>query len=63
MNLNGMTITGNYLNEYLVKGTIREYRMRYNELVYYVDLFKPITVYSGVRNSVILKTSEVLSIG
>ncbi len=63
MNLNGMTITGNYLNEYLVKGTIREYRMRRDELIYYVDLFKPITVYSGVRNSVILKQSEILSIG
>lgn len=63
MNLNGMTITGKYIGEHLVKGTIRECRMRYNELIYYVDLIKPITVYSGVRNSVILKTSEVLSIG
>ncbi len=39
------------------------YRSRYNETIYYVDLFKPITMLLGERNSVILKTSEVLSIG
>lgn len=62
-NLIGKTIVGKYIGEIIVKGTIRECRNRYSETIYYVDLFKPVTVRLGERTSVILKTSEVLSIG
>jgi len=61
-NLIGKTIVGMYIGDTIVKGTIRDYRSRYNETIYYVDLFKPITMLLGERNSVVLKTSEVLSI-
>ena len=48
-NLIGKTIVGRYIDGTIVKGTITDYRMRNDELVYYV-------------NSIIIRQSNVLEI-
>ena len=49
MDVIGKTIVGKYIDGTIVKGTITDYRMRNDELVYYV-------------NSVIIRQSNVLEI-
>ena len=49
MDVIGKTIVGRYIDGTIVKGTITDYRMRNDELVYYV-------------NSVIIRQSNVLEI-
>ena len=58
----GKRIVGK-LNGSMVSGVIFESRMRYQEIIYYVDLDNPITTFTGERTECILRNSNVLSIG
>lgn len=51
----GKTIIGKYINGSIVKGIITEYRMRYEEIIYYVTI-------DGTCNSVIIRQSNVVDI-
>lgn len=63
--MKGQRIQGFYMNDKNrpVSGTIRDYRMRYQELIYYVDLEQSIEVFGAIRNGVILEQSCVTAIG
>ena len=57
----GDKVTGKYIGETLVTGTVRDLRMRYYELIFYVDLDTPIEVRPGTfRDGVILSEKELL---
>jgi hypothetical protein len=58
--LDGQRVVGMYMGDIEVSGTVRLSRAKYgNGMLHYVDLDNPITVYSAVRDTVILNDEEV----
>ena len=59
-NLEGMTITGNYMGEFPVRGRVKLSRVQYGGAVsHHVDLETPIVVYGATRDVVILNHSNI----
>jgi hypothetical protein len=62
-NLEGLTVTGVYLGDFHVVGTVRLSRVKYGGGVcHHVDLAKPITVYGASRDTVILDHAQVTKV-
>lgn len=55
----GDKISGKYVNGAEVSGTVRDFRMRGFEMIFYVDLDVPIMVYGRERTSVVLSEKEL----
>lgn len=61
-NLEGMQVTGQYLGEITVTGTVTLSRTKYGgEISHHVKLANPIKVYGATRDSVILDHKFVTS--
>ena len=61
--LEGLTVTGNYLDSIPVEGTVTLSRVKYGGTVsHHVKLFKPIDVYGALRDVVILDHGQILKI-
>lgn len=59
-NLEGCRVIGMYMGDIAVSGTVRLSRVKYGGGVsHHVDLDNPVTVYSAVRDTVILNDNEV----
>ena len=59
-NLEGRTVTGNYMGEIPVEGVVTLSRVTYGGGInHHVDLNVPIDVYGAKRDSVILDHSEI----
>ncbi len=59
-NLEGRTVTGNYMGEIPVEGVVAQSRVTYGGGVQHqVDLNVPVDVYGTKRESVILDHSEI----
>lgn len=56
----GDKVTGKYVGKTLVTGTVRDFRMRNYEMIFYVDLDAPIVIYGRARQSVVLTEKELL---
>lgn len=56
----GDKVTGKYVGKTLVTGTVRDFRMRNYEMIFYVDLDAPIVIYGRTRQSVVLTEKELL---
>lgn len=59
-NLEGRRVIGMYMGDFPVAGVVRLSRVKYGGGVsHHVELDKPITVYSAVRDRVILDAEDV----
>ena len=55
-NLEGLRVSGLYMDEFPVSGRVRLSRVKYGGgVTHHVDLDEPILVYGAVRDSVILE--------
>lgn len=59
--LEGHKVEGNYMGK-AVTGVVRESRIRYSEMIHYVDLDEKIEVFGRIRDGVILKSSDVTKV-
>jgi len=58
--LDGRYVTGMYMGEYSVSGTVYLSRVKYGGgMSHHVTLNRPITVHGAVRESIILDASEI----
>lgn len=61
--LEGHVVTGRYMGQYVVSGTVRESRVKLGgQLIHYVDLDLPVLVSGRQRDSVILNDQDLISI-
>jgi len=61
--LDGRYVTGMYMGDYPVSGTVRLSRVKYGGgMSHHVTLNRPITVHGAVRDSIILDAKEILGV-
>lgn len=61
--LEGLSVTGMYMNEFPVSGKVDLSRVKYGGSVcHHIVLDEPIQVYGAMRDRVILEHSEILSV-
>lgn len=62
-NLDGMTVTANYMGEFPITGKVRLSRVKYGGVVsHHIDLDSPIEVYGSIRESVIIDHSDIVKV-
>lgn len=59
-NLEGMTVTGKYMDEFPITGKVRVSRVAYGGgIKHHIDLDTPIEVYGSIRDSVIVNHFDI----
>ena len=61
--LEGMTVSGKYMNEFPITGKVRLSRVAYGGAIkHHIDLDTPIEIYGSIRESVILHHYDIESV-
>lgn len=61
--LEGLTVSGNYLDSIPVEGKVTLSRVKYGGKVsHHVQLFKPVNVYGAIRDVVILDHDQIQNV-
>lgn len=59
-NLEGMIVSGKYMNEFPITGKVRLSRVAYGgDIKHHIDLDTPMNIYGSIRDAVILNHFEI----